>query len=616
MLGLRAKLSLGFGGLLVIIVVIGVQSIFLLGELGESIDVILRENYRSVIAAQDMKEALERMDSGALFTLLGYEMKGRELAGSNMRKFESALEVELNNITLPGEGEKADLLGKLYAQYKVNLESFLDSSEPESGRREQYFDRLLPLFQQIKDTADEILLMNQENMNHANQSARETAASARHRMYVLLLAGAVMAIGLIMFTRRWVIRPIARLRRSAEEISRGNLDLVVGKDADDEIGQLSDSFNAMTQSLRELRRSGQVRFLRVQQATQQAMNSLPEIIVIVDPAGGIEVATQAASTIFGLKQGQFLSDSELGSLHDLLQQNVAHGYPVEPAGDQRLIQKFVENQERYYHPKVVPILDQEKNVTGAVLILSDLTREHEQDELKRSVIATVSHQLKTPLTSIRMAMHLLLDERIGSLSEKQLDLLIAARDDAERLNNMLEELLDISRIESAASLIETVPAVHPSSLVLDSVEPFRRTAQDKGVVLAVEVPDDVPDVRADAAEIRHVFANLLTNALKYTAPGGRISVSAQAEDESVRFAVADSGHGIPKEYLDRVFDQFFRVPGQEPGSGAGLGLSIAKKIVEAHGGDINVESTVGKGSVFSFTLKRADSKSQEVSDDD
>ncbi|MEW6112241.1 MAG: HAMP domain-containing protein, partial [Thermodesulfobacteriota bacterium] len=285
MLGLRTKLSLGFGGLLVIIAVIGVQSIFLLGELGESIDIILRENYRSVIAAQEMKEALERMDSAALFALLGYEEKGKDLVASNDRKFRSALQVELNNITLPGEAEKAALLEKLFSEYRADIDVVIDSSKSHEARREYYFDRLFPRFLQIKRTADEILTMNQENMSEANQRARVTAAGARHRMYILLLVGAGIAAGFVFFTGRWIVRPITRLQRSAEEISRGNLDLVVQKDSDDEIGQLSQSFNTMAESLREFRRSGQARLLRIQRSTQQAFDNLPEAIAVLDADG-------------------------------------------------------------------------------------------------------------------------------------------------------------------------------------------------------------------------------------------------------------------------------------------------------------------------------------------
>ncbi len=209
MLGLRQKLSLGFGGLLVIILIIGIQSIVYLTKLGESIDVILRENYRSVIACQQMKEALERMDSGILFELLGYTQKGDELIRKNELVFEMALQVELNNITLPGEGEKANHVQNLFDQYRTALRKIEDSRVPITVRRNAYFTDLFPLFLQIKDAAGEILRMNQQNMSDANDMARNSAAAARKQMYILLFAGVIVAIGFIFFAGRWILRPSA-----------------------------------------------------------------------------------------------------------------------------------------------------------------------------------------------------------------------------------------------------------------------------------------------------------------------------------------------------------------------------------------------------------------------
>jgi hypothetical protein len=209
MIGLRQKLSLGFGGLLLIILIIGIQSIIQLTKLGESIDVILRENYRSVIACQQMKEALERMDSGILFELLGYTEKGNEFIRKNELAFEMALEVELHNITLPGEGEKANHLKSLFGQYKAVLKRIEDSKTPVAVRRKAYFSDLFPLFLQIKDTAGEILRMNQQNMSDANDLARNSAAAARRQMYILLVAGTIVALGFIFFAGRWILRPPA-----------------------------------------------------------------------------------------------------------------------------------------------------------------------------------------------------------------------------------------------------------------------------------------------------------------------------------------------------------------------------------------------------------------------
>jgi two-component system, NtrC family, sensor histidine kinase KinB len=204
-----------------------------------------------------------------------------------------------------------------------------------------------------------------------------------------------------------------------------------------------------------------------------------------------------------------------------------------------------------------------------------------------------------------MALHILLEEKIGSLTPKQADVLIAAREDSERLHGIIDNLLDISRIESGKMEMDIKP-VSPGELVLNAAESFRGSAKDKGLNLTSDLPEDLPNVMADTNQISHVFANLISNALKYTPPQGTITISAQADNEQVHVSVSDTGKGIAPQYLDRVFERFFRVPGQEMETGTGLGLSIVKEIVEAHNGELNAKSTEGEGSTFTFTLPRAD----------
>ncbi|MBI4962222.1 MAG: HAMP domain-containing protein [Desulfomonile tiedjei] len=610
MLGIRQKLSLGFGGLLVILVIIGFQSLTLLTELGGSIEVILQENYRSVIACQDMKEALERMDSGILFTLLGYDKEGSELINNNVSTFEQALDVELNNITLPGERAKAAHLQELFAQYKTALAAIKDRNLAREVRREKYFAQLLPLFQEIKATADDILQMNQQNMSEANQQARKTAEAARKRMVMLLLIGAVVAVGFMFFTGRWILHPIQRLIASAKEIESGNLNLVVQSNSGDEMGTLSEAFNSMAASLREFQRTDRAKLMRIHRSTQQAFKFLPDAVAIVDADGSVEVASATAMEAFDLRPTQKIDSLAFKPVVDLFHEAVRTGRVAEPGNGQSVIQRFMQGEERYFRPMAIPILDAEKQATGVIIILSDATQEQQQNELKKGVISTVAHQLRTPLTSVRMALHLLLEEKVGSLTDKQAELVIAAREDSDRLHLILEQLLHISRIESGRAQIDR-QMISSHQLVFESIEPFRKAAQDKGISLEVNLQDDLPDVIADHMLIGQVFANLLSNALKYTGPGGAVSVSARTTDEEVVFSVSDTGQGIPSQYLERILEQFFRVPGQEGDSGAGLGLSIVQEIVTAHGGTVNVESTEGAGSTFAFSLKSEDTSPQE-----
>lgn len=605
MLSLKQKLLVGFGGLLLIIAVIGVKNIVQITDLGGAIDSILKENYQSVIACQGMKEALERMDDGAMSILLGSRKEGIDAIRINALNFEKALNDELNIITLPGEGEMVNHLQGLYSRYKSKILTMEDETLTTNRLQEIYLINLKPLFGEIKGTADKILTLNQKNMYDESLKARHKAATARHELYVLLLMGAVVALCYMFLIGKWILRPIKSLTQSVDEIRQGNLDLVVKSDTHDEIGHLSDAFNEMTAGLRELRRKDEDKLTRIQQSTQQTFNILPNAVAMIDLDGKVEIATETASKTFGLKRGVQIKGLHAKWMADLFKEALASDPVQMQKKSAPVIQHFVNAEEHYFQPTAVPILNNWKQMTGVILVLNDITEQMEQDELKRGFISTVSHQLKTPLTSVRMALHILLEEKIGSLTPKQADVLVAAREDSERLHGIIDNLLDISRIESGKMEMDIKP-VSPGGLVINAAESFRSTAKDKGVNLISQAPEDLPNVMADTTRIAHVFANLISNALKYTPSQGTITISAQADKEQVHFFVTDTGRGIPPQYLDRVFDRFFRVPGQEMETGTGLGLSIVKEIVEAHNGTVSAKSTEREGSTFSFTLPRVD----------
>jgi len=605
MLSLRHKLLVGFGGLLLIMALIGIRGIMQVSDLRGAIQAIMSENYRSVVACQDMKEAIERIDDGALFLLLGYRQDGLIAINRNVAEFEKALDIEQHNITMPGEGEQAAQLQALFNEYKSLMVTWEDSPLSSQDLKRIYFTELKPLFTQIKDTAERILSMNQLNMHQASQQARYKAAQARREMYALLVLGAFLAVGYVFLMGKWILRPIKRLTSSVDEIRQGNLDLVVASDARDEIGHLSEAFNEMTVSLREARRSDEARLLRLQHSAQQTFNSLPNVVAIADLDGTIEMATETARNIFGLKRGIRIKDLPYNWLDDVFERARTGIAKPGEKDTAPIIQHFHNVEEHYFRPMAVPILDNFKHVTGVILIVNDITDQLEQDEMKKGSISTVSHQLKTPLTSVRMALHILLEEKVGPLNPRQLDLLAAAQEESDRLNRIIENLLDISRIESGKAALE-IHAVPAHQIVHEALQSFRAAARDKGIELVSSLPDDLPDVLADTAQIGHIFANLLSNALKHTGSGGTITISASKEPDSVRFSVTDTGRGIPEQHLASVFDRFFRIPGQETESGTGLGLAIVKEIAEAHGGTVNAQSTVGVGSTFSFTLERSD----------
>jgi two-component system, NtrC family, sensor histidine kinase KinB len=285
--------------------------------------------------------------------------------------------------------------------------------------------------------------------------------------------------------------------------------------------------------------------------------------------------------------------------------------PIHDRNYDRAIQVFRDGDEGFFLPEAVPILDEERHLIGITLVLRDVTSIRKTDGIKSGLISTVSHELKTPLTSMRLATHVLLSEKLGPLTPKQMEMLAAAREDSDRLYRIIENLLDIGRMEAGRSELELIP-VNTEQIILDAVENMRTSYLAKGTVLTTHVPGDIPPVFADTFRLESVFANLLNNALKNTPPGGQVTVSAQAEGAFVHFSVEDTGSGIPEEYLPHVFERFFHVPGHSQEKGSGLGLSIVKEIIEAHGGKVGVSSEPGKGTRFTFTLKAAEPVAQSA----
>jgi two-component system, NtrC family, sensor histidine kinase KinB len=272
-----------------------------------------------------------------------------------------------------------------------------------------------------------------------------------------------------------------------------------------------------------------------------------------------------------------------------------------PKGYEEAVRLESVEGDRWLLPRGSPVYGEGGGVAGATVILQDVTRLRRFDELKNDLVATVAHEFRTPLTSLRMAIHLCVEEAAGPLTEKQAELLHAGREDCERLQGIVDDLLDLSKLQSGRVVLEVRP-VSAEEVLETALAPHRRVAEDKGVRLSAERQIDT--VEADSERLQLVLSNLVANAVRHTPAGGEVVVRAREDGATrVRFEVQDSGEGIAPEHQARVFDKFYRVPGAGTGS-AGLGLSIAREIVQAHGGELGLQSEVGRGSTFWFTLPR------------
>ncbi len=596
---LRTKLLLAQAPLAAGLALVGLVALNTLQTLGRSSERILQDNFRSVLAAQRMKEAAERIDSAALFRAAGRPDKGDAQAAPNIDAFETGLRAQESNITEAGEAEATRRLRAVWNEYLAKYQAFRRISGEQELRR-HYFEELQPEFLRLKDAAERILVINQDAMLLKSDHARATAERNRS----LLLFSTICALALCLFasvslTGR-ALRPLNRLSLAVRRIGEGDLEARARIQGEDEIAQVGRELDTMADKLREYRSSSLGELLQAQQASQAAIDSLPDPILVVAADGTLLNVNESAERELQIQAGERPLTRIDPDLRDAIEKVRAHVVAGKGPYLPRGLEEALHVRDRRLLPRATPLYSEAGAVAGATIVLQDVTRLVRFDELKNDLVATVAHEFRTPLTSLRMAIHILLEGTVGAVSEKQADLLQAAREDCERLQDIVDDLLDLARIQ--AGKVEVQPAaISSKSLVEGALANRAAAASAAKIQLAAEVGEPVLPVLADAERIALVLDNLIGNAVRHSAPGSTVVVRAQPQHDSVRFEVEDHGEGIPAEYRSRIFEKFFRVPGTK-GEGIGLGLYLAREIVLAHGGDMGVESEPGKGSRFWFTL--------------
>jgi len=604
---LRTRLLIAQGPLALALALVGVLAVVTLADLGKSGERILADNYRSVLAAQRMKEAIERVDSAAHFLLIGEDARGLRQAAENRPRFESELRAEEQNITEPGEQEAAVALRGNWTDYQQAFDAFVQLPQKEQ-RRDRYVQVLSPAFVRVKDSADSILAINQDAMVQKSEALRRKSELAR-TLTVFAVLGALLA-GLLasgsLVTR--ALRPVAVLGQAVRRLGEGDLGTRVRVDDSGEIGQLARDFNAMADSLRSYRQSSLGELLQAQASAQAAIDSLPDAVLVFGADGALVNANRIAEALLGVRLDAEAPlapmPPEVRTVVDRVRSHVLAGEgPYVPRGFEEAVLVSSADGALALLPRASPVLGEEGGLIGATVVLQDVTRLRRFDELKNDLVATVAHEFRTPLTSLRMAIHLCVEGTVGPVTEQQLDLLSAAREDCERLQRIVDDLLDLARIR--AGLLELSPApVDVPALLEQALSDVRSAAEQGGVQLESHAEMLTESLVADRERLALALQNLLSNAIRHTGRGGSVVLRATPDEAGVRFSVQDTGEGIPPEYVSRLFDRFFRVPGGRGGS-AGLGLSIVKDVAEAHGGTVGVDSVPGQGSTFWLTVPAA-----------
>ncbi|MDR2228836.1 MAG: PAS domain-containing protein [Flavobacteriaceae bacterium] len=570
---LKTKLTLGVGLLFLLIVLLSVIGALYINKLKSDTEKILTANYNSLEYAKNMMLALDKIDTDSAQAVKNFRINNA---------------FQEKNLSEPGEKEATHSLNIHFKKY---LEQKTDAGE-----------------KQIRSDLAKIMSLNMKAIERKSDTAIVTAGNATFWIVSLGTVCFMIAFTLLFNLPQTIAEPIRQLTSSIRQIAGRNYHERVHFKGSEEFNDLADSFNIMAEKLEEYESSNLSKQLMDKKRIETLVNNMHDAVIGLDENHFIYMINDQALRITNLKKEELMGKTahEVAINNDLLREllkNIDHPSeePIKIAAD---------NKESYFEQDVIPIStiktgEKEKKNIGKVILLRNITPFKELDFAKTNFIATISHELKTPIAAIKMGVQLLGNQKFGTLNEQQQELLKSIDEDGQRLLTITSELLNLSQVESG-NIRLNVESCNPEELVYTAVKNVEMLAEQKNISITTEIKTEKEDrVTADFDKTVWVINNFLSNAIKHSFPEESIRILVEKKGAFVRFGISDSGKGIDEKYHRQIFDRYFQVPGEHQ-SGTGLGLAISKNFIEKQHGEIGVSSSLNQGSTFYFTLPVSD----------
>ncbi len=559
---LKTKLTVGLIFLFSVILIFGILGIIDINLLSHDADLILKDNYESIQYGNNMLKALESMET---------RKDSRAIFLDNLNKQEA-------NITEPGERE-------LTQEIRRNYEELLANPKDPSN------------YPEIRQSILQVLDLNSSAIYRKNAIAQVTAQNAKRWLTIIFTILTLISFTFIFNLPGIISGPIQSLSDGIKEIANKNYNKRIYLKQKDELGDLAIAFNSMAEKLDMYEHSNIAKMQFEKSRIETIINQMRDGIIGLDAKRNILFLNVVAQKLMGLKEtdlvGKYAPDIALKN--DLMRKLLQ----TDP--DKKDLKIYLDEKEGFFNKDILDVTNN-KEVIGQVIVLRNITIFHELNEAKTNFIATVSHELKTPISSIKMSTRLLIDERTGPLTEDQTQLVSSIRDDTDRLLKITSELINMAQVETG-NIQFNIQSCSVISIVNDALDAVQVQAQHKNISIKSIISPDTPMIEADKEKTTWVLINFLTNAIKYSFESSTVEIIAGPKDERVELIVKDHGRGIDEKYLPRVFDRYFKVPGSTERSRTGLGLAISKEFVEAQGGKIWAQSHLGEGSEFGFSFE-------------
>ncbi|MDP4190354.1 MAG: ATP-binding protein [Bacteroidota bacterium] len=617
---LRTKIFLALAFLFLIIVALGSFGSTFIRRLATDSSHIIQDNYASAQYSTNMLRAINRIYGlHAEKDLLKHDVLINKTNDINslLNEFDENLKKEEANVTEAGEIELVNELRKGYSDFVFILKDMNSTSNKDELKLKGV--QLLDKYENLLNILNDIYRINTRAILRKNDQASQTAGKVSGYMLIISSVSAIVALLFILYLPKYLVRPIDELTAKIRKISEGNYNQQLTIHSNDELGELSNAFNTMSLRLKEYEENNIHKLLIEKKRLESVIDSLRDAIFVLDENKTIISANLSAFEIMNLTQmellGKYAPDIAAGNdiMRELIKDLMTNGLLPQEKGNSKSgispMQIDLKGKKLYFNKEISKINlneDGSSRLIGYILLLKNITQFEERDTAKTDLIATVSHELKTPISSINLSIKLLENEKVGSTNEEQRHIIESMKQQTSRLSRMVNELLDYSQAESGNIKLRIEP-VTATDIIDYAAVAMVMIIGEKKIQLDTKIEEDLPCMLADVEKTVWVLVNLINNAVRYTPENGTISITAQKKDNFVVIAVSDQGSGISAEDQEKIFHKFVKLGNQNP-RGRGLGLAISKEFVISQGGDIWVESVIGEGSKFSFKLPAAEQK--------
>ncbi|WP_378104321.1 ATP-binding protein [Chryseobacterium sp. sg2396] len=566
---LKTKLTLGVGLLFVLIVLLSVIGSVYINKLKSDTEKILTANYNSIEFSKNMLLALDKIETDSAVAIKDFQ-KNTALQEKNLTEF----------------GEK-EATQNLNLHFKSYLQQPTDKKE-----------------KLIREDLVTIMSLNMKGIERKSDIAIITAGNATFWIVSLGTVCFLIAFVLLFNLPRTIAEPISQLTSSIRQIANKNYNERVHFKGSEEFNDLAHSFNVMAEKLQEYESSTLSKQLMDKKRIETLVNNMHDAVIGLDENNFIYMINDEALKITGLNKEDIIGKTvhEVAINNDLIRELLKNV----DAPAKEPIKIVSDNKENYFEQDIVPINivktgEREKKYIGRVILLRNITPFKELDFAKTNFIATISHELKTPISAIKMGVQLLENQKFGELNEQQKELLKSINEDGQRLLDITGELLNLSQVETG-NIRLTIENCRPKEMVTAAIKNVEKLAEQKNISIITEFfTDDRDMIMADFDKTVWVINNFLSNAIKHSFQDESISIVVEKTNEMIRFSITDTGKGIDEKYHRQVFDRYFQVPGEHQ-NGTGLGLAISKNFIEKQHGEIGVKSSPNQGSTFYFAL--------------